>query len=129
MADLRPPGHLPVRLCGLDPPVRGEVAARVLRCHRGTEECEQPPRRGEVHPAVVHHGVALVREVVGLAVVALGHVLVLALAVDGLLVDGDVAVAVGPVLGVDEPQHVQQLVRDQRLNIFSVSHKYFSATQ
>ena len=74
-APLRPPRHLPVRLCGLHAPVRGQVTRGVPGGHRGPEEGQEPPRGREVHPAVVHHGVTLVREVVGLTVVALGHVL------------------------------------------------------
>ena len=33
----------------------------------------------------------------------------------GVLVDGDVLVPVGPVLGVDQAEHVEQLVGDERL--------------
>ena len=33
----------------------------------------------------------------------------------GVLVDGDVLVPVGPVLGVDQAEHVKQLVGDERL--------------
>ena len=37
------------------------------------------------------------------------------LLVYGILVDGDVLVPVGPVLGVDQAEHVEQLVGDERL--------------
>ena len=87
----------------------------MLGRHGRLEEGQQPTDGGEVHPAVVHDGVALVGEVVGLTVPTYRHVLVHAAGLDGVLVDPDVPVPVRPVLGVDEAEDVEQLVHDERL--------------
>ena len=79
-------GHGPVCLGSSDSTVRGQPAARVFGRHGGLQESQQSPDGGKVHPAVVHDGVTLVGQVVGLAVPAHRHVLVHVPSLDGGLV-------------------------------------------
>merc|ERR1711997_1303295 len=97
----------------LSPP---SAVSRQLECFAvmvGWEEGQESPDGGEVHPAVVHDGVTLVREVVSLAVPTHRHVLVHTPLLDGGLVDPDVPVPVRPVLSVDEAEDVEELVEDE----------------
>ena len=86
----------------------------MLGGHGGLEKGQQPPNGGEVHPAVVHDGVTLVRKVVRLTVPTHWHVLVHVAVLDGVLVDPDVPVPVRPVLRVYQPEDVEELVEDER---------------
>ena len=52
----------------------------------------------------MHDGVALVRKVERVAGITLGHILILALPVNGILIDSDVSVSVRSVLSVNEPK-------------------------
>ena len=45
-----------------EPAVCGEAAGGVAGGHGGAQPGQQPPDTGEVHPAVVHDGVTLVRQ-------------------------------------------------------------------
>jgi len=61
----------------------------------------------------VHYGITLVRKIECCTIITYWHVLVHAVPLDGVPVDPDVVVPVGPGLGVDQPQGVKQLVGDQ----------------
>ena len=78
--------HGPICLGGFDSTIGSQVAVGVFRSHGRLQEGQESPDGGEVHPAVVHDGVALVREVVCLAVPAYRHVLVHVAPLNGRLV-------------------------------------------
>jgi len=61
----------------------------------------------------VHYGVTLVGKIKCCTIITYWHVLVHTTPLDGVPVDPDVVVPVGPRLRVDQPQGVKQLVGDQ----------------